>query len=96
MVTPIFRFFHRTASSTTGGWSRWNILMWFIYIILSTTVSFLKDAILFLKGLFHFFVDISIFFLASTLCMCVMYLTSFDGFFWSRSPDCVGLGISAM
>ena len=25
-ATPIFRsFFHRTASSTTGGWSRWNI-----------------------------------------------------------------------
>ena len=28
-VTPIFRYFHRTASSTTGGWSRWNILMCF-------------------------------------------------------------------
>ena len=51
--TPIFRSFHRTASSTTGGWSRWNILMCFIYIILSTTVLFLgiTDAILFLQGL---------------------------------------------
>ena len=24
-VIPIFRSFHRTASSTTGGWSPWNI-----------------------------------------------------------------------
>ena len=39
-VTPIFRSFHRTASSITGGWSRWNILMGFLYIILSTTVHF--------------------------------------------------------
>ena len=46
-VTQIFRSFHRTASSTTGGWSRWNILMCFLYIILSTTVSFLEDTILF-------------------------------------------------
>ena len=32
---------YRTAGSTTGGWSRWNSLMGFIYIyiILSTTVS---------------------------------------------------------
>ena len=31
-VTPIFRSFHRTASSTTDGWSRWNSLMcFFIY-----------------------------------------------------------------
>ena len=30
-VTTIFRSFHRTASSTTGGWSRWNILMCFFY-----------------------------------------------------------------
>ena len=28
-VTPIFRSFHRTASSNTSGWSRWNILMCF-------------------------------------------------------------------
>ena len=28
-VTPIFRSFHRTASSTTGGRSRWNILLCF-------------------------------------------------------------------
>ena len=52
-----------------------NVLL-LLYIILSTTVSFLdlKDAILFLYGL-HFCVYISIF------CMCVMCLTSFDGFF---------------
>ena len=47
---------YRTASSTTGGWSRWNILMCFIciYIILSTTVSHfldLMDAIFFLQDL---------------------------------------------
>ena len=32
---------YRTASSTTGGWSCWNILMCliYIYILLSTTVS---------------------------------------------------------
>ena len=38
-VTPIFRYFHRTACSTTGGWTRWYILMClYIYIILSITV----------------------------------------------------------
>ena len=64
--TAIFRSFHRTASSTTGGF--------LLYIILSTTVSFLdlKDAILFLQCLL-FCVYISIFF-TSTLCMCVMCL----------------------
>ena len=80
-VTPIFRSFHRTASSTTGGWSCWNILMCVLYIILSTTVSFLEDTIFLLLGLlFFYFVYISIFFL-QVHCMCVMYLTSFDGFF---------------
>ena len=39
-VTQICRSFHRTASSTTGRWSCWNILMCFLYIILSTKVSF--------------------------------------------------------
>ena len=35
-VTPIFRsLLYRTVSSTTGGWSRWNILMCFIYIYLN-------------------------------------------------------------
>ena len=28
-ATPIFRSFHRTASSNTGSWSSWNILMCF-------------------------------------------------------------------
>ena len=42
----------------------------------------LKDAILFLQGL-HFFVFYCVLqlFLSSTFCMCVMYLTSFDGLF---------------
>ena len=69
-VTPIFRSFHRTDSSTTGGWSRWYILMcFFLYIIQSTMVSFLEDTRLFLQGLL-FFSFLCIF------CMCVMYLTS--------------------
>ena len=45
---------YRTASSTTGGWSRWNILMCYIYIYHSEHygLSFLDltDAI-FLQGL---------------------------------------------
>ena len=31
-MTPIFRSFYRTDSSTTGGWNRWNILMCFFII----------------------------------------------------------------
>ena len=31
-VIPIFRSFHRTASSTTCRWSRWNVLMCLLYI----------------------------------------------------------------
>ena len=65
---------YRTASSTTGGWSRWYILMCFI--ILSTTVSHfwtLRMPFFFTKS--PLFVYISFFF-ASTLCICVMYLTS--------------------
>ena len=53
-ATPIFRSFHRTASSTTYGWSRWNIFNVLLYMILSTTVSFLEDTILFLQGLLFF------------------------------------------
>ena len=59
----------KTASSTPGGWSRWNILMCFyIYHSEHYGLSFLDltDATFFLQGL-PFFV--------STLCMCVMYLT---------------------
>ena len=41
---PIFRSFHRIDSYTTGGWSRWYILLCLkkniSYIILRTTVSF--------------------------------------------------------
>ena len=40
-ATQIFRSVHRTASSTTGDWSRWTIFNMLFYIILSTTVSFL-------------------------------------------------------
>ena len=54
----------------------------FLYIILSTTVSFLEDTILLLLlGLLFFSFGVHFHFFASTLCMCVMYLTSFDGFF---------------
>ena len=46
---------YRTASSTTGGRSRWNILMCLIYIYPSehSGISFLDltDAIYFLQGL---------------------------------------------
>ena len=60
-VTPIFRSFHRTASSTTGGWSRWNILMrLYIYIILSTTVSLFRGYhIIFYRSRFFHCVYIS-------------------------------------
>ena len=53
-----------------------------VYFFLSTTVSFLEDTILFLKGLllFSFYVHFHFFF-TSTICICVMYLTSFDGLF---------------
>ena len=37
-ATPIFISFHRTTSSTTGGYSRWNILMCILYIILMKAV----------------------------------------------------------
>ena len=66
---------YRTASSTTGDWSCWNILMCFyIYYSEHYGLSFLDltDAIFFTRS--PFLVNISIF--ASTLCMCVMYLTS--------------------
>ena len=73
-MTPIFRSFHRTASSTTGGWSRWNIVMcFFLYIILSTTVSFLEDTILFYNVLFFHFVYISILFRKYTLRLCYVF-----------------------
>ena len=47
-----FRSFHRTESSTTGGWSRWNILVCFYYISLCplrSPVLDLKDAFFFLN-----------------------------------------------
>ena len=65
---------YRTASSTTGGWNRWDILMCFIYIILSTTVSHFWTLRMPFFTRSPFFVYISIF--ASTLFMCVMYFTS--------------------
>ena len=52
-VTPIFRSFHRTASSTTGGWSRLNSFNVLLYIILSTKVSFLEEKIFFGKYTLH-------------------------------------------
>ena len=54
-MTPIFIYFHRTASSTTGGWSRWNILMCFYISFLALWSHFLVDIILFLQvSLFSF------------------------------------------
>ena len=71
VATPIFRAFHRTASFTTRGWSRWNMFMCFLlYIILSTTVSFLdlKDGILFFtRSPFFSFLYIYIIFCKYTL-----------------------------
>ena len=59
-------------------WLEHNVLL---YIILSITVSFFEDAILFLQCLFfHVYVHFLLFFRKYT-CMCVIYLTSFDGFF---------------
>ena len=80
-VTLTFRSFHRTAGCTTSGWSRCDILMCVLYIILSTTVSFSEDAILCLRGLLFFHVCVRFHFFTSTLCTCVMYLTLFDGSF---------------
>ena len=69
-VTPIFRSFHRTANSTTGGWSLWNILMCFICIYIHSEHYGLifEDTILFLQGLlfFHFCVH---FHFACVLCI---------------------------
>ena len=47
----------------------------------SITVSFLEDAILFLQGLLFFSFCVHFVFFASALCMCVIYLTSFDVIF---------------
>ena len=72
-MTPIFR----NSSSTTGGWSRWNILMGFIYIYHSEHygLSFLDltDAFFYKVSLY---VYISIF--ASTLLFNVNLTDSFD------------------
>ena len=61
-ATPIFRSSHRTASSTTGGWSRWNILMCFIshsehYGLIFRGYHIIFTGLLFLIILctFHFF-----------------------------------------
>ena len=52
-----------------------------LYIILNTTVSFLEDTILFLQLSFFPSFCVHFYIFASTLYMCVMYLTSFDRFF---------------
>ena len=78
-MTPIFRSFQNCQfpHMRQESWEHFNVLL---YIILSTTVSFLEDTIL-LGLLFIHFVYISKKNLTSTLYMCVMYLTSFDGLF---------------
>ena len=66
---------YRTTSSTTGGWSHWNILYIYIFIyILRSLIFWTLRMAYFLVTRSPVFVYISIF--ASTLCMCVMYLTS--------------------
>ena len=74
-MTPIFRSFHRTASSTTGGWSRCNFLMWFFYISFWALRSLIFGPYGWLFLSLPFLCTFPLFF-ASTLCMCVMYLTS--------------------
>ena len=86
MVTPIFRSFHRTASSHLRRLElleHFNVPFFYIYHSEHYGLIFLEDTILFLQGLLflHFCVHFHIFSPQSTLCMCVMYLTSFDGFF---------------
>ena len=71
-VTPIFRSFYRTASSTTGSWSRCTLNCAYIYHSGHYDIFLdLKDAISFLQYLllcvyFHDF--------ASTLCKYKLYM----------------------
>ena len=88
-VTPIFRSFHRTASSTTGGWSRWNILMCFFYIILSTEVSYFGPYGWHFFTRFPFFVYISIFFFCKyTLHVCYVFNVNLTDSFDDRRSQC--------
>ena len=51
-VTPIFRSFHRTDSSTTGGLSRWNIFassMVLGFVSMSVVYSVLLYVVCFLR-----------------------------------------------
>ena len=59
-VTPIFRSFHRTASSTTGSWSRWIIFRG--YHIIFT-----------MSPLFFIFVYISIFSASTALSNVILF-----------------------
>ena len=66
-------FFYRTASSTTGSWSRWTILM-FIYIYIYHSEHYgliLEDTILFLQGLLFFYFCVHFHFL-QVHCACVL------------------------
>ena len=77
-VTQIFRSFPRTVSSTTGGWSRWNILMCFYISFWALRSHFLEDTILLLGLLFFIFCTFPYFLGKYTLHVCYV----FNGFFW--------------
>ena len=81
-MTPISDLFTElpVPPQVAGVVGTFNVLL---YIILSTKVSFLEDTILFLQGssLSFFALCVHFHIFASTLCMYVMYLTSFDRFF---------------
>ena len=63
-MTQIFRYFHRTSSSTTVDWSRWNILnVFFIsFLTLRSHILDVKDALLFLQCLLFYVCTFPLFF----------------------------------
>ena len=76
---------YRTASSTTGGWSHWNILMCFIYVYHSEHygLSFLDltNAFFFLQGIhFHF--------CKYTLHVCYVFNVNLTDSFDDRRSQC--------
>ena len=87
-VTPIFRSFHRTASSTTGGWSSWNIFNVLLYILLSTKVSFLEDTILFLQISSFFIVVYITIFCKYTFHVCYVFNVNVTDSFDDRRSQC--------
>ena len=83
---------YRTASSTTSGWSRWNILMCviyiYIYILLSTTVSFLD-----LTDAIYIFYKVSLFLYTFPFCkytvhVCYVFNINLPDSFDDRRSQC--------